>query len=664
MNYIKTVIFLLCILVFNYIAGSACLKHLKKDKNNFSHKIIFGFILLFLLGFCVGFPSQLFALSWNVYFILFCIVLGLVLILSILFVKNDLIMAFVKMREHPLHFIRQHFTQYWFVYLLVILFSAFSILNTQPYLWCNYHDDYYIAKVVNLKGTPHLLNEQYHFGLQIARSSFLSYIHAQGYRFITTYELTYAALGSIFGIDLSFFCRFSICIYIYLIVFLTYKLLAEKYIKNIYTSQYALLIFSLLLIPAGYASNLKLSIRMFENWRFQTAIYYGGSVVRVLGLPLYILAFNNLISEINLKSIFSFALTFVLLLSFQASALSYLLFIAPILLFLLILKRVNSKVEGHKKSIWLIIVFTLFLLLITLSDQIVSYFPIDMSRCNDLLKSYLPYYNDIFICDIFASLGFIPAAMSLYLHRNEEEKFYIDTFILCAYLVFRFNKSNYYLAVISQYLFYSGLRIMTSVLLLIIITAGILLISIINAWKTRISQIIIPIISLSLVIGTCTNVYINRKKVVTFTKEAQSATPQGYSLKILTDNDKMLPDMIVNIGNYFNKLPYGNYRLLSEGQIPYKNTYIDNESFLLASNRIELFINGIDTEDGSTDSYWALIKFLRGETDYSTAAQTIKQSGIKYVFTTRENCKNELVANKHKVIYYDQKNNAWLIAIE
>lgn len=663
MNYIKTFIFLICILAFNYIVGTACLKVFKKEKSNFTLKIVAGFITLFLLGFCVGLPAQVLAASWTIYFIAFCIVMGIVLILSILFVKHDLINVLKRVKKKPLYFIKHHLLQYWFIYLLVFFFSAFSILNTQPYLWCNYHDDYYIAKVVNLQGAPHLLDEQYLLGLKIVRSSFFTYISAQGYRFLNTYEVTYAALGSIFGIDLAFFCRFSICIYMYLIVFLTYKLLAEKFIKNIYTSQYALLVFSLLLIPAGYASGLKLSIRMFENWRFQTAIYYGGSIVRVLGLPLFILSFSELINKINIKSIFSFLCCFILLLSFQTSALSYLFFIAPILLFLLILKGVNIKVIGRKKNILFIIIVTLFLLLITLSDQILSCFPIDMSRCNDLIKSYTPYYNDIFICDIFALFGFIPVAMSLYLDRKKDQLFYIDLFILCAYLVFRFNKSNYYIAMVSQYLFYSALRIMTSVLLLIIFSTGVFVVNILSKVKQRISQIIIPIVSLAMVLCTVTNVYANRGKVIKYTKEAQSATPQGYSLKILTDNDKMLPDMIANVGNYFNKLPYGNYRLLSEGQIPYKNTYIDNESFLLASNRIELFFNGTKGEEESNSNYRIVLKFLKGEADYSTAVQIIRQSGIKYIFTTREKCKNELVANNNKILYNDKENHAWLIAI-
>lgn len=663
MNYIKTVIFLICILAFNYIVGTACLKLIKKNKSNFTLKIIAGFIALFLLGFCVGLPSQVLAASWNVYFIIFCIVISLVLIISILFVKKDLSTLFKRISKSPIHFIKHHLLQYWFIYLLVILFSAFSILNTQPYLWCNYHDDYYLAKVVNLQGAPHLLDEQYLLGQKIIRTSFFSYISAQGYRFLNTYELTYAALGSIFRIDLTFFCRFSMCIYIYLIVFLTYKLLAEKFIKNVYISQYTLLIFALLLIPAGYASSLKLSIRMFENWRFQTAIYYGGSIVRVLGLPFFILGFSELIKKFNGKSILCFLSCFLLLLSFQTSTISYFVFIAPILIFLLVLKGVNTKLEGRKKNLLTIIIVTLFLLLITLSDQIISCFPIDMSRCNDLIKSYTPYYNDIFICDIFALLGFIPVAMSIYLHRKESNIFYIDLFILCAYLVFRFNKSNYYIAIVSQYRFYSALRILTSVLLLIIIITGIFLVSIISKLKQKFSQVIIPIISVALVLCTVSKIYINRKHVITYTKEAQSATPQGYSLKILTNNDKMLPNMIVNVGNYFNKMPYGNYRLLSEGQIPYKNTYIDNESFLLASNRIELFFNGTKEEEESNSNYRLVLQFLRGNAPYASVDQIIRQSAIKYVFTTREKCKDDLVAYYHKVVYHDKKNHAWLIAI-
>ena len=598
-------------------------------------------------------------MSWNLYFVVFCIAVILLLIFAGIYAKNDLKVSIKRILENPVHSVKQHLLQYWFVYFLVLLFSAFSILNTQPYLWCNYHDDYYIAKVVQLKGAPHLLDEQYELGLKIARTSFFSYISAQGYRFLNTYELTYSALGSIFGIDLAFFCKFSMCIYIYYIVFLTYKLIVEKFIKNKYTSQYALLIFSLLLIPAGYASSLKLSIRMFENWRFQTAIYYGGSIVRVLALPLLILSFSDLLNKFNFKSVLSFFCVFLFLLSFQTSALSYLLFIAPILVLVFLFKEINTKCSGRKKQISTIIIFALFFLFVTLSDRVLIHFPINISRCNDLIKSYQPYYDDVFICDMFALYGFIPVAMSLYLHREDKNVIYIDLIILFSYLLFRFDKSNYYLAFISQYRFYSILRIMTSVLLLIIIVTGIFIVSLLEIMKERISKIIIPLVSFSLVVCTVTNIYLNKAKVLKYTKAAQGITPQGYSLKILTDNDKMLPNMIVNIGNYFNKLPYGNYRVISEGHIPYKNTYIDNESLLLASNRIELYYQSTDVD---SNWYYAMIqKYLKGKELFYTADRIIRQANIMYIITTRKSIAEDLVKYNYKVVYHDNVNHSWVI---
>ena len=124
----------------------------------------------------------------------------------------------------------------------------------------------------------------------------------------------------------------------------------------------------------------------------------------------------------------------------------------------------------------------------------------------------------------------------------------------------------------------------------------------------------------------------------------------------------MLPDMIANVGNYFNKKPYGNYRLLSEGKIPYKNTYIDNESFLLASNRIELWFA---STDGQTNiDYTNILKYLEGKETYKQVENIFKYAKFKYVFTTRSKCKDDLLKHNFKVVLIDRKNHSWLLELQ
>ena len=286
MNYLKTPLFLIFFGLYCYLIGSAFTKLFNIKKNTFEKKIVSGFFVIFLIGFFIGLPSQLFSISWNEFFIMFTITNVILLILSFRYVKSELFDDFYAIKEKPKEIILSHLKKRWFIYLLVVLFSILSILNTQPYLWCNYHDDYYIAKVVNLQGTPHLLNEIYEVGQRLTYNSRFDYLKAQGYRGINTYELIYAYFGSLFHIDITFFCKFSLCIYIYLITFFVYKIFADEILGYKNSTQFSLLVFCFLLIPSGYAQSHKIAIRMFENWRFQTAIYYGGSIIRDSAIPL------------------------------------------------------------------------------------------------------------------------------------------------------------------------------------------------------------------------------------------------------------------------------------------------------------------------------------------------------------------------------------------
>ena len=660
MNYIKTIIFLVIAILYNYIIGGACAKALKKEHSCFNHKVVFGALSLFFLGFVVGLPAHWLAISWKLYFIIFSIVLLAVLIFSIYFTRDDLKSTFQSFKKHPGKALWLHLKKHWFIYLLVLVFTILSVTNTQPYLWCNYHDDYYIAKVVNLQGAPHLLDEQYILGLKLNSNSLFGYAKQQGYRAFNTYELTYAYLGSLFTIDLTFFCRFSMAIYMYLMCFYIYRLFTGIFIKNENLTQYAVALFTLLMIPAGYAASLKFPIRMFENWRIQTAIYYGGSFVRVMGLPLIILSCKSLLKNINKISLIEFIGVIIVLFSFQITALTYLLFILPILLFVKIIWAVDDRKIGRKKWVTMIILISIFIIILLLSDKIIGLFSINSGMYQNLYNSYMPYYNDIFIVDIFALTGFIPIVLMLYIDRHNENRAFIHLIILFMYLVFRINKSTTYLAIITNYQFYGILRIITSVLIFVVFYWGLFICSILI--YVKFNKVIIPILSGALVVCTFTDIYLNQDKISKYTKDAESATPLGYSLKTLTANDKMLPDMIANVGNYFNKKPYGNYRLLSEGKIPYKNTYIDNESFLLASNRIELWFA---STDGQTNiDYTNILKYLEGKETYKQVENIFKYAKFKYVFTTRSKCKDDLLKHNFKVVLIDRKNHSWLLELQ
>lgn len=655
MNYLKTILFIILIVIYYYILGSAINKLLKSERYRFENKLVYGYIFTFFIGFVIGLPAQVFSTSWLFFTIIYGITLSVFLFISVRYLKYDKNFTIADIKI----FASSNFKNYWFVYLLVITFSIFSMINTQPYFFNNYHDDYYIAKVVHLAGSPHLLNEQYSYGSLLKSTSIFGFAKQQGYRFLNTYELVYSALGSYFFIDLTFFCRCTMVIHNYLMCFLIYKQLASHFINDDF-SQYTMLPFVLLLIPSGFAARgvYPLKIRMFENWRFQTAIFYGGSVTRVFALPLFLDIFFQNINKVKKSSLLIFGVIFFTMMSFQTNAICYLLLVLPIYFLGASLYKINSRYTGNDRKNGVIITVLISIIIIVIFDSMVRMLPIETNRITTLIKGYLNYYNNVFIFDGIALFSLIPCVMIYFLVKDRNIRIY--TFLVYyLYLIFRLGHANSFLALIS-YSFYSMARLLTSTLLIMLLMFGIFIAILLKKLKINIyfKNIGYFIILTSLVLSLITN----NKKLAKYNLQEENMTSIGYSLIPIESNDKMLPQMIVDVGTYFNKLPYGNYKVLSELSIPYKNISIDNQSLLLSSNRIEIPYQ--KTLDEYNTNYQLIQKFFLSELDYSKVSGIINNTGIEYIFTPRVNIKNILVGYNYKVVMVGKDHNYWLLRNE
>lgn len=659
MNYLKSILFLAIIILYYYIVGGFGIKLFRIKKNTWSMKLIVGFILTFFVGFIVGFPLQLISVSWILYAVIYGLFLLTMLIISILKTKHELKHFVKKIKSHPKSVIIHHLKGHWFIYLLVILFTLLSVTNTQPYLWNNYHDDYYISKIVHLAGTKNLLNENYITGMLLNRTSLFSFAKAQGYRLFNTYELTYSFFDSLFAINLAFFCRFTMAIHNYLICFMVYQLFVELFVDYKW-SQFALFFFVLLLIPAGYAARgakMPVFIRMYENWRFQTAIFYGGSITRVLSIPLLIIFGYPLINKMSLQKAFFLLIVIVTLISFQTNGLCYVLFLLPIFVFI---KLLNKLIKHLKKKAIInicLIAFSLFLVLILLSNNLLKYLPINISKYETIYKNYLPYYNNVFSYDVFALSAFIPVSLMIILEKDKQKR-WIHVLVLLAFLIIRLNKSSIYIAVISTN-FYGIARIVTSILLAIVAYDGIVLMRLIR--KIKHSQYVAPACMGVLSIALMVTILTKNDTLKAYSATEDNMTPLGYSFQTLTDNDQMLPDPVVKVGMYFNSLPSGNYILLSEGHIKYKNTYFDNQSFLFSSNRVALWFDSRDQE--TNIDYQKILLYLQGKAPFSYVKGVFAYIHCDYVYTTKELVKKDLVSRKCKVVMHDIQNHAYLLKV-
>lgn len=104
----------------------------------------------------------------------------------------------------------------------------------------------------------------------------------------------------------------------YILVLLVYYALAEVFAgKETALSQYVLLPFVVFIIPFGYL-NVESFIHMYDGWQFQTAIFYGGSVVRVTAIPTILLFAKDLLEKIDFRKIIFMGMIYLVMLSFSS----------------------------------------------------------------------------------------------------------------------------------------------------------------------------------------------------------------------------------------------------------------------------------------------------------------------------------------------------------
>ena len=81
MNYIRSFIFLMLMILIYYLIGHLEIRTFKINKNRFALKIVMGWLSVFSLGWIVGFPCQIKATSWNKFVIIYSICLIILVII-------------------------------------------------------------------------------------------------------------------------------------------------------------------------------------------------------------------------------------------------------------------------------------------------------------------------------------------------------------------------------------------------------------------------------------------------------------------------------------------------------------------------------------------------------------------------------------------------------
>lgn len=656
MNWILSIFFLSFIFFFYKILGRKVVLIFDIENKKPINEMLAGFIIVFFIGFIIGLPCQFFHLSWNIFKYTYLVILLIILFycvynLQISINKNN-IKYYLERFEN---IICNYFKENWFIYLLMIFFLMLALTNVLVYYFNNYDDAYYIGKIVNQVGANHLSAENFYNGALSNGNISIS-------RLLNTFEISYGFFANVFHISIPFFCRVTMNLHNYFLVFSVYKAFSEYFIKKD-ISQFCLIPFAFLLISSGYAmeGNMPFSINMFDGWQFQSAMWYGGSIVRTLAIPVIIIFSEKLIYKFNLKNILFLCITYVTFMSFSTIFLIYAI-IVTLVLFIskgVIILNIKETIDKNEQSVSkLCLLLSLILLMIT---KFLDKLPIiGTENYFSNLSSYIDFSNWYFYGDTFIYYGLAVFIVAYFIFKKTTSKFVSITMIIIFLMIY--TKLFYELIIISSgFYWFVALRFTTSVQLILALFIGCLIVKVFE--KLHFKKIILSFLSIFILIAVFGYIYQNIDEIKKQNWLASGMTEYGYSMNSIRKNDKMMPTVMCEVGEYFDQLDYGNYPLLLPKEINWDGYPLDTNGFVFASNRIELCTyNGADNLE--TEKLEILYKFFSNELGYNDIKGILFEHKIKYILVQDVSQRDELIKNNWTIVLSNDKINSTYYLLE
>ena len=646
MNLVLSVVFYVCLSFQYYLLGNECLDLFGYNKNTRTI-LISGFLSTFFLTFIIGFVCQILHLSWTLYFIL----------QSILFVVVDGYLLFKNRKNifcrHEIK-LQRILKNNWVLILFAGAFISFSIANQLPYYDLNYDDVYYIGKVVNHVGTPHLMNENYFNG---------SLIHINGFdliRVINTYELSYSYFGTLFHIYLPYFCRVTMSLHNYVLFGIVYKQLASLFVKEKY-SQYAIVPFFYFLIPAGFLQTAMpsfLKVYSYDLWQFQTASFYGGSIVRMVALPILIIYSLPLVEKMEFKKIVYIILMSISMVSFST------IYIQIVILFFIAaitIKCIYCFVEAFRdKKIRMMLISLLGVLLVICMLLLTKYLDhfsfIDTENFVYNVNGYHSFQVEWYNHDPLLTIGLIVFVVAL-LVLNDVRSRCASGMALVLYVLISKELFIELLTLTSFNYFFVSLRTVSAVQYLIVFFLGVNVLRIYQfIFKKK--YFILKLTTVCLVMLVCMFFRLNVNEFVKYNFLGSGISAAGWKFSRVFDlNTKMIPDIFVEVGDYFNGLPYDNYKMYTctsfntdGGMVTYDG------GFEMSTNRLH-----VSYHDGfkklNEKDFSKLNSFcVSGNLTYTEVHDILKKENIQYILVFNKNAADILECDGDSLVLSNEQN--------
>lgn len=326
--YIKGILFIIGYIFFNYLIGTALLP----DSKSAPKRFVVGYICFAAIIAIGGIPIQLLNLTWNMFFIYFLIITIFFIIFSVYRIYKKKIKLF---NGDFYGFIKQ----YWFLFFLTIILVILAATNLDWYWLNNCLDDgYYLNRMATLP----FINQPFAVTPGTGLLGNVSFTNSYNYN---VFELEASVYIYLLNILPTFFARFCLAFINYFLFACVSYCLFEK-INNVGKfdlDKNVLQYLTLYIIIFSFNYDLCKSYNLHQlqdGWQNASAMYYGSSIVRSMGIMMLITPFIGK-NKLKMKDIFSFGIISLVLMSKSSIALPVIVISALSIICLILLK--NSK---------------------------------------------------------------------------------------------------------------------------------------------------------------------------------------------------------------------------------------------------------------------------------------------------------------------------------
>ena len=215
----------------------------------------------------------------------------------------------------------------------------------------------------------------------------------------------------------------------------------------------------------------------------------------------------------------------------------------------------------------------------------------NLEKYTQALNDYLPFIDVWYKQDLILNFGWIFVLLyCLYCLYKRNLSLSFWAVILCIFIVFRSNYFPEFIITSAFNYFFVPLRTVSSLQYIFVFALGICFVQF-SCWIFN-SKVFYNLTSAVSVIVVLTYFFTHYQVICSQSFLGSGISSAGWDFSRVVDLEtKMMPNIFVEVGDYFNQLPYGNYNLYTPNAFDYENYVTHGAGFVMSSNRIVTHIS-------------------------------------------------------------------------